>query len=58
MCTQNPPFGRVWFTDHDETDRLAFIQCRELHELEQEVKVGYYLWKAFKWLKDLPPIWE
>ncbi len=55
MCTTGSVAGRpLWFTDHDESTKDLSVQCVQLSELEHTVKLGYYLYKAFRWTRSLP----
>lgn len=46
--------GPIWFSDHDEGQDTHNTVCRQLSELERDVKLGYYLYKAAKWVRELP----
>jgi len=44
---------RFYLSNRDRTDHTLGTVCQKVSELESEFKAGYYLWKAFQWIRGV-----
>jgi len=55
LCSKGfgPVPTRFYFSHKDESTPDGGTACIKVTELESDIKYGYYLWKAFRWLKGV-----
>jgi hypothetical protein len=55
VCTDARNQLGFTFSDTDKTDPTHQISCTKVSAVEDVAKLGYWGFRAWKWLKSLPP---
>jgi hypothetical protein len=55
VCTDQRNQLGFTFSDHDQTDPTHQISCVQVEFVEDVAKAGYWAWRAWQWLKSIPP---
>jgi hypothetical protein len=56
VCTTPSASHFAYLADVDESDPQHGVVCVKVTELNDIAKAGYWLWKAYKWIREVEPV--